>query len=97
MAIANLKLWKNGEILNARDYVYERNLIVSEVNRLSALVTGDGESVDLSVGGLNASSITLGPKTISSFNDVGISSYLSNTEPNEYEVNEGDLWFQTEQ
>ena len=64
MAIANLKLWKNGEILNARDYVYERNRIVSEVNRLSALVTGEGESVDLSVGGLNAASITLGPKTI---------------------------------
>jgi hypothetical protein len=31
--ITNLRQWKNGEIFNARDYVYERNLIVTLVNQ----------------------------------------------------------------
>jgi hypothetical protein len=30
--ITNLRKWKNGEVFNARDYVYERDLIVSLVN-----------------------------------------------------------------
>lgn len=39
--ITNLRRWRNGEVINARDYVYERDLIVSLVNehdqRLSTL------------------------------------------------------------
>ena len=30
--ITNLRNWINGEVFNARDYTYERNLIVSLVN-----------------------------------------------------------------
>lgn len=30
--ITNLRRWRNGEVINARDYVYERDLIVSLVN-----------------------------------------------------------------
>lgn len=30
--ITNLRRWKNGEVFNARDYVYERDLIVALVN-----------------------------------------------------------------
>jgi hypothetical protein len=30
--IENLRRWRNGEVINARDYVYERDLIVSLVN-----------------------------------------------------------------
>jgi hypothetical protein len=39
--ISNLKKWRNGEIFNARDYIYERDLIVSQLNRLTAFL-GDG-------------------------------------------------------
>jgi hypothetical protein len=31
--ITNLRKWRNGEVINARDYVYERDLIVSTVNQ----------------------------------------------------------------
>jgi hypothetical protein len=31
--ITNLRKWRNGEVINARDYVYERDLIVSLVNQ----------------------------------------------------------------
>jgi hypothetical protein len=31
--ITNLRKWRNGDIINARDYVYERDLIVSLVNQ----------------------------------------------------------------
>jgi len=31
--ITNLRRWRNGEVINARDYVYERDLIVSLVNQ----------------------------------------------------------------
>lgn len=41
--IENLRKWRNGEVLNARDYVYERDLIISLLNehetRLAALET----------------------------------------------------------
>lgn len=30
--LQNLKKWKNGEIFNARDYVYERNEIINLIN-----------------------------------------------------------------
>jgi len=31
--ITNLRRWRNGDVINARDYVYERDLIVSLVNQ----------------------------------------------------------------
>lgn len=49
MAITNLKTWRNGETFTARAYVYERDLIVDELNRLSGLLTGD---TDLTVNSL---------------------------------------------
>jgi hypothetical protein len=48
--ITNLRKWRNGDIINARDYVYERDLIVSMVNehdqRISVLenLIGIGET-----------------------------------------------------
>jgi hypothetical protein len=59
--ITDLRRWRNGEIFNARDYVYERDLIVEEVNRLSGLFDG---TTDLSL-----NSLTLGDATLS-WNDV---------------------------
>lgn len=46
MAISGLKRWVAGETFTARSYVYERDLIVDEVNRIAGLYTGDS---DLSV------------------------------------------------
>lgn len=36
--ITNLRKWRNGEVINARDYVYERDLIVSLVNNHDARI-----------------------------------------------------------
>jgi hypothetical protein len=70
-AITNLRKWKNGEVFNARDYVYERDAIITQVNRLSALVEGDGAAIDLTVDGLTANSISLGGETITNFEEAG--------------------------
>jgi hypothetical protein len=70
-AITNLRRWKNGEVFNARDYVYERDVIVAQVNRLTALIEGDGEAIDLTVDGLTANSITLDGQTITNFEEAG--------------------------
>ena len=55
--ISNLRKWKNGEVFNARDYVYERDAIITQLNRLTLLLEGnqDGEGVNISV-----DSITIG-------------------------------------
>jgi hypothetical protein len=37
--ITNLRKWRNGEIINARDYVYERDFIVSQVNEHDNRIT----------------------------------------------------------
>lgn len=74
-SITNLRKWKNGEILNARDYVYERDVIIAQVNRLTSLVEGDGEAIDLTVDGLTANSITLDGQTITSFEEAGTKIY----------------------
>jgi len=49
--ITNLRRWRNGEVINARDYVYERDLIVSLVNQhevdlaeLNNIITQTGSS-----------------------------------------------------
>jgi hypothetical protein len=70
-AITNLRRWKNGEVFNARDYVYERDVIVAQVNRLTSLIEGDGEAIDLTVDGLTANSITLDGQTITNFEEAG--------------------------
>ena len=68
MAISSLRRWRNGEVFTARDYMYEREEIVAEVNRLAGLFTGD---TDLTVNSLTTSSITMGGETITSFQDAG--------------------------
>ena len=92
MAISSLRQWRNGETFTARDYMYEREQIITEVNRLAGLFTG---TTDLTVNSLTTNSITMGPKTINNFNELGINSYLDGDEPTGYDVNEGDLWFDT--
>lgn len=92
-AITNLRKWKNGEIFNARDYVYERDAIITQVNRLSALIEGDGAAIDLTVDGLVANSMTLNGRTITDFAEAGNKTYLQNTQPTVFR--EGDLWFDT--
>ena len=89
--IANLRRWRNGEIFSARDYVYERDTIINQVNRLSVLV-GDatGTPVDLTVAALTASSITVGGQTIDQL-VRGQSVYTTNSEPTDEST--GDLWF----
>lgn len=49
--ISNLRKWKNGEVFNARDYVYERDAIISQLNRLTLLLEGnqEGEGINISV------------------------------------------------
>jgi hypothetical protein len=46
MPISNLRQWRNGEVFNARDYVYERNLLIAEVNRLASIL---GNTTDTAV------------------------------------------------
>lgn len=94
MAVPNLRQWKNGEVFNARDYVYERNLIIAEINRLSALV-GDSQSgtINLTVNALTANSMTMNGRTITDFAEAGNRTFLSDTQPNN--LLNGDLWFDT--
>ena len=74
--ISNFKRWRNGETFNARDYVYERDTIVNQVNRLSALLGDTSSSTNLVVGSLTATNtITLGGQTISNFEDAGTKIY----------------------
>ena len=75
-AITNLRKWRNGEVFNARDYVYERDAVIAQVNRLSALIEGDGAAIDLTVDGLTANSISLGGETITSFEEAGTKIYF---------------------
>lgn len=94
MAVPNLRQWKNGEVFNARDYIYERNLIIAEINRLSALV-GDSQSgtINLTVNALTANSMTMNGRTITDFAEAGNRTFLSDTQPNN--LLNGDLWFDT--
>lgn len=87
MAISSLKRWRNGEVFTARDYVYEREQIVTEVNRLAGLLTG---SSDLSVNSLTANSITVNGQSL---DDVvrGQAVYTGTVEPTDEAG--GDLWF----
>ena len=69
--ISNFRQWRNGEVFNANDYVYERNTIVNQLNRLTTMLEGSGTPVDLTVDELTASSITLGTETVTTFADLG--------------------------
>lgn len=92
MAVPNLRQWRNGEVFNARDYVYERNILIAEINRLEGLLGGGGSS-DISANSVTTNSITMGGATITSFADAGNKTFLTSDEPTR-EVN-GDLWFDT--
>jgi tRNA (Thr-GGU) A37 N-methylase len=36
--LKGLRIWRNGEVFNARDYVYERNLLLQSVQELTTKV-----------------------------------------------------------
>ena len=83
MAVTSLRQWRNGETFTARDYMYEREQIIAEVNRLAGLLTG---SSDLNVNSLTTNSITMGGETATSFDDVGTKIHYE-TLPNNAKVN----------
>jgi hypothetical protein len=70
------KRWVSGETFTANAYVYERDLIIAQVNILSALIEGNGAAIDLTVDGLTANSISLGGETITSFEEAGTKIYF---------------------
>lgn len=90
--ITDLRRWRNGEIFNARDYVYERDLIIEELNRLSGLLTG---ATDLTLNTLTANSIVTDNLTIGGkdLNDYvrGVAVYTSDDAPTDQQG--GDIWF----
>ena len=87
MAITALRRWRNGEVFTARDYMYEREEIVAEVNRLAGLFTG---TTDLTVNTLTANSITVNGQTLDQA-VRGQAVYTTNSEPTD--ESSGDLWF----
>lgn len=93
-AITNLRKWKNGEIFNARDYVYERDAIITQLNRLTALIEGGENPIDLSVDGLTTNSITLAGQTITNFEDAGTKVILSTASPQPTDGKDGQIWIQ---
>jgi hypothetical protein len=91
--ISNFRQWRNGEVFNAHNYVYERNTIVNQLNRLTAILEGSGTPVDLTVDELTANSMTMNGRTITDFADAGNKTFLSSTQPTD--LRDGDLWFDT--
>lgn len=83
MAVTSLRQWRNGETFTARDYMYEREQIIAEVNRLAGLFTGD---TDLTVNSLTTSSITVNGVDIARGQAV-----YTGSEPTDGVS--GDLWF----
>ena len=69
--LSNFRQWRNGEVFNANDYVYERNTIVNQLNRLTAMLEGSGTPVDLTVDGLTVTSISIGGETFTNLSDAG--------------------------
>ena len=92
--ISNFRQWRNGEVFNASNYVYERNTIVNQLNRLTAMLEGSGTPVNLTVNELTTTAITMGGERITSFADAGNKTFLSGTEPTTG-YRDGDLWFDT--
>lgn len=87
MAVTSLRQWRNGEKFTARDYLYEREQIIAEVNRLAGLLTG---TTDLTVNTLTANSITVNGQTLDQA-VRGQAVYTTNSEPTDEAS--GDLWF----
>lgn len=86
MAVTSLRKWRNGETFTARDYMYEREQIIAEVNRLAGLFTGD---TDLTVNTLTANEIVLNGADLNDY-VRGIAVYTGD-EPTDQES--GDIWF----
>ena len=42
MALPTFRNWKNNDIFSARSYVYERDTIVNEINRLAGIQSAPG-------------------------------------------------------
>jgi hypothetical protein len=96
--ISNLKRWTNGEIFNARDYVYERDLLVAQINRLSNLV-GDvepGTPVNVFATNLDSKSISLNNVTITDWEDLG-QTFISTFPPSEGNGQDGNFWIEYEE
>jgi hypothetical protein len=90
--ITNLRNWINGEVFNARDYVYERNLIVALVNSHEDRVTNletFRDNLDIQFDSLGDRITVLenapGP--------IGQNIFVQDTEPTGLFV--GDLWYDT--
>jgi hypothetical protein len=62
--LENFKQWRNGEVFNAASYVYERDTIVNQLNRLSIILGDGGQGTDITFSGVTATSLTIGPHTI---------------------------------
>lgn len=70
--IENFKQWRNGEVFNATSYVYERDTIVNQLNRLSILVGDSGSDTTITVGGLSTTgTISAGAITATSVTSSG--------------------------
>jgi hypothetical protein len=61
--ITNLRNWINGEVFNARDYTYERNLIVSLVNNHEDRVTAL-EAIQNNLAGIYLDKLTTDTQTV---------------------------------
>jgi len=79
MAVTSLRQWRNGEKFTARDYLYEREQIIAEVNRLAGLLTG---SSDLSVNSILVNGVDIAR---------GQALYTSSSQPNDAIT--GDIWY----
>ena len=73
------KRWVSGETFTANAYVYERNLIIAEVNRLAGLING---SSDLSVNSILVNGVDIAR---------GQALYTSSLQPNDAIT--GDIWY----
>lgn len=92
--ISALRQWRNGEVFNARDYVYERNLIVAELNRLTSIFSGLGNTTnarfnDVTVNRLYAEELILDGGTLNQYLN-GATVY---TGPEPTTQLPGDIWF----
>ena len=72
--ISNFKQWRNGEVFNATSYVYERDTIVNQVNRLSILVGDTSSDSTITVGGLSTTG-TVSAGTVTATGSVSAGSF----------------------
>ena len=72
--ISNFKQWRNGEVFNATSYVYERDTIVNQLNRLTILVGDSGSDSTITVGGLSTTG-TVSAGTVTATGSVSAGSF----------------------